>query len=123
MIVVIKARQLQALHLVFIQRQGMSLPIGATKAPRGMKFFPNFALRDLLMWLIALSALLALALFCLRRFRPLAREAALLMLPFLTLAQIGELLGYKSPETTKIYTKVDLEALRTLALPWLGGVR
>jgi cytochrome b6 len=50
-------------HLVFIQRQGMSLPIGATKAPRGMKFFPNFALRDLLMWLIALSLLLALALF------------------------------------------------------------
>jgi quinol-cytochrome oxidoreductase complex cytochrome b subunit len=28
-----------------------------------MKFFPNFALRDLLMWLIALSVLLALALF------------------------------------------------------------
>jgi cytochrome b6 len=50
-------------HLLFIQRQGMSLPIGATKAPRGMKFFPNFALRDLLMWLIALSILLALALF------------------------------------------------------------
>ena len=50
-------------HLVFIQRQGMSLPIGATQAPRGMKFFPNFALRDLLMWLIALSVLLALALF------------------------------------------------------------
>ena len=50
-------------HLVFIQRQGMSLPIGATQAPRGMKFFPNFALRDLLIWLIALSVLLALALF------------------------------------------------------------
>ena len=40
-----------------------------------------------------------------------------------SLAQIGELLGHKSPETTKIYTKVDLEALRTLALPWPGGVR
>lgn len=39
-----------------------------------------------------------------------------------SLAQIGELLGHKSPETTKIYTKVDLEALRTLALPWPGGV-
>jgi integrase/recombinase XerD len=40
-----------------------------------------------------------------------------------SLAQIGELLGHKSPETTKIYIKVDLEALRTLALPWPGGVR
>jgi integrase/recombinase XerD len=40
-----------------------------------------------------------------------------------SLAQIGELLGHKSPETTKIYTKVDLDALRTLALPWPGGGR
>jgi site-specific recombinase XerD len=40
-----------------------------------------------------------------------------------SLAQIGELLGHKSPETTKIYAKVDLEALRTLALPWPGGAR
>jgi integrase/recombinase XerD len=40
-----------------------------------------------------------------------------------SLAQIGELLGHKSPETTKIYAKVDLEGLRTLALAWPGGVR
>ena len=40
-----------------------------------------------------------------------------------SLAQIGQLLGHRSPETTKIYTKVDLDALRTLALPWPGGVR
>ena len=40
-----------------------------------------------------------------------------------SLSEIGELLGHRSPETTKIYTKVDLEALRTLALPWPGGVR
>lgn len=40
-----------------------------------------------------------------------------------SLAEIGALLGHRSPETTKIYTKVDLEALRTLALPWPGGVR
>ncbi|MDJ0892562.1 MAG: site-specific integrase [Gammaproteobacteria bacterium] len=40
-----------------------------------------------------------------------------------SLAQIGELLGHKSPETTKIYTKVDIDALRTLALPWPGGVQ
>ena len=38
-----------------------------------------------------------------------------------SLAEIGELLGHRSPETTKIYTKVDLDALRTLALPWPGG--
>jgi len=49
-------------HLIFIQRQGMAPPIGHKTAPRGMKFFPNFALRDLLTWLIALSVLLALAL-------------------------------------------------------------
>lgn len=40
-----------------------------------------------------------------------------------SLSEIGELLGHRSPETTKIYAKVDLEALRTLALPWPGGVR
>lgn len=40
-----------------------------------------------------------------------------------SLAQIGELLGHKSPETTKIYAKVDLGGLRTLAMPWPGGVR
>jgi len=40
-----------------------------------------------------------------------------------SLSEIGELLGHRSPETTKIYTKVDLNALRTLALPWPGGVR
>jgi len=40
-----------------------------------------------------------------------------------SLGEIGELLGHHSPETTKIYTKVDVDALRTLALPWPGGVR
>ena len=40
-----------------------------------------------------------------------------------SLSEISELLGHRSPETTKIYTKVDLDALRTLALPWPGGVR
>jgi site-specific recombinase XerD len=40
-----------------------------------------------------------------------------------SLGEIGELLGHQSPETTRIYAKVDLEALRTLALPWPGGVR
>ena len=40
-----------------------------------------------------------------------------------SLTEIGEVLGHRSPQTTKIYTKVDLKALRTLALPWPGGVR
>jgi integrase/recombinase XerD len=40
-----------------------------------------------------------------------------------SLGEIGEVLGHHSPETTKIYTKVELDALRTLALPWPGGVR
>jgi integrase/recombinase XerD len=40
-----------------------------------------------------------------------------------SLTEIGELLGHRSPETTKIYAKVDLKALRPLALPWPGGAR
>ncbi len=40
-----------------------------------------------------------------------------------SLAEIGELLRHRSPQTTTIYAKVDLVALRTLALPWPGGVR
>jgi site-specific recombinase XerD len=39
-----------------------------------------------------------------------------------SLAEIGEVLRHRSPQTTEIYTKVDLEALRALALPWPGGV-
>jgi site-specific recombinase XerD len=38
-----------------------------------------------------------------------------------SLAEIGEVLGHRHPDTTKIYTKVDIKALRTLALPWPGG--
>jgi site-specific recombinase XerD len=40
-----------------------------------------------------------------------------------SLGEIGDVLGHRHPQTTKIYTKVDLEALRTLALPWPGGVQ
>ena len=40
-----------------------------------------------------------------------------------SLSEIGELLGHSSPETTKIYTKVDLDALRSLAMPWPGGAQ
>lgn len=51
------------LHLLVIQRQGMAPPVGAKVAPRGMKFFPSFALRDVLLWLACLMALLTLAVF------------------------------------------------------------
>ncbi len=50
-----------ATHLLFIQRQGMAPPIDRREPTHGMKFFPNFAVCDLLIWLIALSALLGLA--------------------------------------------------------------
>jgi site-specific recombinase XerD len=40
-----------------------------------------------------------------------------------SLDEIGELLRHQSPNTTAIYAKVDLAALRTLALPWPGGGR
>ena len=52
-----------ALHLLLIQRQGMAPPVGAKIAPRGMKFFPSFALRDALLWLACLMALATLAVF------------------------------------------------------------
>jgi site-specific recombinase XerD len=40
-----------------------------------------------------------------------------------SLDEIGEVLRHKSPDTTAIYAKVELDALRPLALPWLGGVK
>ena len=40
-----------------------------------------------------------------------------------SLAEIGEVLRHRSPQSTSIYARVDLEALRSLALPWPGGVR
>jgi len=39
------------------------------------------------------------------------------------LDEIGEVLRHQSPNTTALYAKVDLTALRTLALSWPGGVR
>jgi site-specific recombinase XerD len=40
-----------------------------------------------------------------------------------TLSEIGQLLGHESHDTTRIYAKVDIEALRTLSLPWPGGAQ
>jgi len=49
-------------HLLLIQRQGMAPPIEG-HAPQGMKFFPSFMMRDLLLWLVLLIVVTALALF------------------------------------------------------------
>jgi site-specific recombinase XerD len=40
-----------------------------------------------------------------------------------TLSEIGQLLRHGSHDTTRIYAKVDIDALRTLSLPWPGGVQ
>ena len=40
-----------------------------------------------------------------------------------TLSEIGQLLRHESHDTTRIYAKVDVQRLRTLSLPWPGGVQ
>ena len=40
-----------------------------------------------------------------------------------SLKEIGELLGHRSIQVTTIYAKVDVDALRTLALRWPGGAK
>ena len=57
-----------AIHLFFVQRQGMSVPPGVEadwaanpSARREMKFFPNFLMRELMAWYVAMGALGALA--------------------------------------------------------------
>ena len=56
---------LLSIHLIMVQRQGMSEPIGMENAvnKKSMPFFPNFMLRDLLFWLIVLNILAILAVF------------------------------------------------------------
>jgi cytochrome b6 len=58
---------LLTIHLLLVQRQGMSEPLHLD-TPTGSKnttmpFFPNFFLRDLLLWLIVLNILAILAVF------------------------------------------------------------
>ena len=40
-----------------------------------------------------------------------------------SLLEIGDLLRHRDPDTTRIYAKVDLVSLRSIALPWPGGNR
>ena len=61
------ATVLVALHLLLVQRQGMSVPLGvlrrlkpAERLPT-MKFFPNYILRDMVGWYLAVAVLAALA--------------------------------------------------------------
>jgi cytochrome b6 len=56
---------LLGIHLLLIQRQGISEPLGmAREAERKtMPFFPNFVLRDLALWLLVLNLLAILAVF------------------------------------------------------------
>jgi site-specific recombinase XerD len=39
----------------------------------------------------------------------------------LSLQEIGQVLGHRSPDTTRLYAKVDLRSLERLALPWPRG--
>jgi len=40
-----------------------------------------------------------------------------------SLTEIGQVLRHQDHDTTRIYAKVDIDALSTLGLPWPGGVR
>jgi len=62
------ATVLLAMHLLLVQRLGMSVPPGVERAiaagrqpARAMPFFPNFLLRDIIGWYAALGVLGALA--------------------------------------------------------------
>jgi len=58
---------LLSVHLIMVQRQGMSEPLeeGHQQGARRntIPFFPNFLLRDMLLWLIVLNLLAILAVF------------------------------------------------------------
>ena len=40
-----------------------------------------------------------------------------------SLPEIGQVLRHRSPQTTSIYAKVDLDALRTVVMAWPGSAR
>ncbi len=60
---------LVALHILFVQRQGMSVPPSVERRLKPgeelpqMPFFPNYILRDVMLWYVALGILAALAAF------------------------------------------------------------
>src|SRR5439155_7636184 len=48
-------------HLLLVQMHGMSVPPSIEGKEKKMKFMPNFLLRDLIGWILAIGALAALA--------------------------------------------------------------
>jgi quinol-cytochrome oxidoreductase complex cytochrome b subunit len=56
---------LLGVHLVLVQKHGMSVPPGVEKAgkTRTMRFVPDFLLRDMVGWLVAVALLAGLAAF------------------------------------------------------------
>ena len=56
-------------HLLFVQRQGMSVPPSVEQREKAgepipqMPFFPHYVLHDVMWWYVALAVLAALALF------------------------------------------------------------
>jgi quinol-cytochrome oxidoreductase complex cytochrome b subunit len=54
-----------ALHVYLVQRHGMSVPLGVDRGSpvQKMPFLPNFLLRDLIGWLVAVAVLVSLAAF------------------------------------------------------------
>jgi cytochrome b6 len=60
---------LVGIHLLFVQQQGMSVPIPIEgrvrngERPRQMKFFPNYVIRDVLAWYVVIAIIAALAAF------------------------------------------------------------
>jgi cytochrome b6 len=63
------ATVLVVVHLLLVQRQGMSVPLKLERRVKEgqplkeMKFFPNYVLRDVLAWYVVLAVLAALAAF------------------------------------------------------------
>jgi cytochrome b6 len=59
------ATLLLGIHLLLVQKHGMSVPIsaGGERNRRPLRFFPDFLLRDMVGWLIAVGLLAALSAF------------------------------------------------------------
>jgi cytochrome b6 len=55
------ALALLAVHLLLVQRHGMSVPPGVAEKGRARPFFPDFLMHDLVGWTLALALLAALA--------------------------------------------------------------